>query len=95
MKLKTATRINTAFIVITVVLLFPVYILKLVLNALVWPLEKLLELDTYLCLKVGNMLLKKSDEVKTGQICNQRIIRTETARRANAMFENEKMNKNV
>ena len=46
-------------------------------------------------LKVGNMLLKKSDEVKTGQICNQRIIRTETARRANAMFENEKMNKNV
>lgn len=95
MKLKTAARINTAFIVITVVLLFPVYILKLVLNALVWPLEKLLELDTYLCLKVGNMLLKKSDEVKTGQICNQRIIRTETARRANAMFENEKMNKNV
>lgn len=95
MKLKTAARINTAFIVITVVLLFPVYILKLVLNALVWPLEKLLELDTYLCLKVGNMLLKKSDEVKTGQICNQRIIRTETARRSNAMFENEKMNKNV
>ena len=41
------------------------------------------------------MLLKKSDEVKTGQICNQAIIRTETARRANAMFENEKMNKNV
>ena len=71
MKLKTAARINTSFIVITVVLLFPVYILKLVLNALVWPLEKLLELDTYLCLKVGNMLLKKSDEVKTGQICNQ------------------------
>ena len=35
MKLKTAARINTAFIVITVVLLFPVYILKLVLNALI------------------------------------------------------------
>lgn len=95
MKLKTAARINTVFIVITVVLLFPVYILKLVLNALVWPLEKLLELDAYLCLKVGNMLLKKSDEVKTGQICNQAIIRTETARRANVMFENEKTNKNV
>lgn len=65
-------------------------ILKCVFTVLIWPFEKLLELDIKLCWKVGNVLLKKSDEVKDGQICNQTIIRTETARRANIMWESEK-----
>lgn len=99
MKLKTAASLETAFRVMTFILLFPFWIirciLKLVFTVLIWPFEKLLELDIDLCWNIGNVLLKKSDEVKDGQICNQTIIRTETARRANIMWENEKKNKNL
>lgn len=99
MKLKTAARLETALRVMTFILLFPFWIahliLKWVFTVLVWPFEKLLELDVDLCWNVGNALLKKSDEVKSGQICNQTIIRTETARRANILWESEKKNKNL
>ena len=94
MKLKTAARLEMAFRVMTFILLFPFWIvhsiLKWAFTVLIWPFEKLLEEDINLCWKVGNRLLKKSDEVKNGQICNQTIIRTETARRANIMWESEK-----
>lgn len=94
MKLKTAARLEMAFRVMTFILLFPFWIvrciLKWVFTVLIWPFEKLLEEDINLCWKVGNVLLKKSDEVKNGQICNQTIIRTETARRTNIMWESEK-----
>lgn len=85
MKLKTAARLETAFRIMTFILLFPFWavrcILKWIFTILIWPFEKLLEEDINLCWKVGNVLLKKSDEVKNGQICNQTIIRSETARR--------------
>lgn len=94
MKLNAAARLETTFRVMTFILLFPFWtvhcILKLVFTVLIWPFEKLLELDIDLCWNVGNALLKKSDEVKSGQICNQTIIRTETARRANIIWKSEK-----
>ena len=94
MKLKTAAKLEMAFRIMSFILFFPFWfvrcILKWIFTALIWPFEKLLDLDIKLCWKVGNALLKKSDEVKNGQICNQTIIRSETARRANIMWENEK-----
>ena len=94
MKLKTAARLEMAFRVMSFILFFPFLavrcILKWIFTILIWPFEKLLEEDLNLCWKVGNVLLKKSDEVKNGQICNQTIIRSETARRANIMWESEK-----
>lgn len=99
MKLKTAARLETAFRIMTFILFFPFWavqrILKWIFIVLIWPFEKLLELDIDLCWNVGNALLKKSDEVKSGQICNQTIIRTETARRANIIWKSEKKNKNL
>lgn len=99
MKLKTAARLEMAFRVMTFILLFPFWavrcILKWVFTVLIWPFEKLLEEDINLCWKVGNILLKKSDEVESGQICNQTIIRTETARRANIIWESEKNGKHL
>lgn len=84
MKLKTAARLETVFRVMTFILLFPFWavrcILKWIFTVLIWPFEKLLEEDINLSWKVGNILLKKSDEVKNGQIRNQIIIRSETAR---------------
>lgn len=56
-------------------------------TVLIWPFEKLLELDIKLCWKVGNILLRKSDEVKNGQIHNQIIIRKETALRENSVYK--------
>lgn len=94
MKLKTAARLETAFRVMTFILFFPFWavrcILKWVFTVLIWPFEKLLEEDINLCWKVGNILLKKSDEVKNGQICNQTIIRSETARRVIKWWNVEK-----
>lgn len=99
MKLNTAARLETVLRVMTFILLFPFWIVHLILKwvfiVLMWPFEKLLELDIDLCWNVGNALLKKSDEVKSGQICNQTIIRTETARRANIIWKSEKKNKNL
>ena len=99
MKLKTAAKLEMAFRVMTFILLFSFWtvrcILKWVFTVLIWPFEKLLELDIDLCWKVGNILLKKSDEVKSGQICNQTIIRTETARKANIIWESEKKSKHL
>ena len=99
MKLKTAARLEMAFRVMTFILLFPFWavrcILKWIFTVLIWPFEKLLELDIDLCWKVGNILLKKSDEVKSGQICNQTIIRTETARKANIIWESKKKSKHL
>ena len=99
MKLKTAARLEMAFRVMTFILLFPFWavrcILKWIFTVLIWPFEKLLELDINLCWKVGNLLLKKSDEVKNRQICNQTTIRSENAIRANIMWESEKKDKHL
>lgn len=59
-------------------------------TVLIWPFEKLLDLDIKLCWKVGNVLLKKSDEVKNGQIRNQTIIRKETAMREYSVYKDVK-----
>lgn len=97
MKLKTAARLEIAFRIMTFILCFPFWavrcILKWVFTALIWPFEKLLELDIKLCWKVGNILLRKSDEVKNGQIRNQTIINSETAWREYSVWEIEKKSK--
>lgn len=93
MKLKTAARIETSVRVVMFILNLPFEIIRQILKwtftLLIWPFEKLLDWNIYICWKIGNRLFKKSDEVISGQIKNQNIIKSETARRANILWENE------
>lgn len=73
MKLKTLSKIEMAFDILNaMVILLPVIlgvILKYACDALEWLVDKL-----DFRLKVGNKLLKMSDEVKNGTIKNKEFI---------------------
>lgn len=89
MKLKTAAKIETGFRVMIFILLFPFEIIRQLLKFLIWPFEQLFDWCICVCHGVGNKLLKNSEEVISGQICNQSMIKTETARRMNILWQNE------
>lgn len=94
MKLKTASRLETAFRIITTIICLPFFIIHGILEILEWPFDKILEYDAYFCDWVGLKLQQNSDEVKNGEIQNQYMIRSYTARYMNLLWENEKKKRN-
>jgi hypothetical protein len=82
MKLNTARKIETAFDVVTIIILLP---FALVIQVLEW-LIKLFTLPidgrNWLSQKFGNKLMHMSDAVKDGTIKNPYCLRNYTARMA-------------
>ena len=82
MTLNTARKIETAFDVVTIIILLP---FALVIQVLEW-LIKLLTLPidgrNWLSQKFGNKLMHMSDAVKDGTIKNPYYLRNYTARMA-------------
>lgn len=97
MKLKTASKIEICIRAVIFILLIPFeavkQIVKYTSTALIWPIDKLLDWLVHICWKIGNKLLRNSEEVKSGQICNDAWIRTETARRGYIIWKYENENK--
>ena len=82
MTLNTARKIETAFDVVTIIILLP---FALVIHILEW-LIKLLTLPIdgfkWLSQKLGNKLMNMSEAVKDGTIKNQYCLKNYTARMA-------------
>ena len=90
MKLKTASRLETAIRIITTIICLPFFIIHGILEILEWPFDKISEYDVYFCDWIGLKLQQNSDEVKNGEIQNQHMIRCYTARMMHKMWEKEK-----
>ena len=93
MKLKTAAKIETCIRTAIFTLFVPFEAVKQIVKytsmALIWPIDKLLDWLIHTCWKIGNKLLRNSEEVKSGQICNEAWIRTETSRRGHIIWKNK------
>lgn len=94
MKLKTASRLETAFRIITTIICLPFFIIHWILEILDLPFDKILEEDEYFCDWIGLKLQQNSDEVKNGEIQNQYMIRNYTARYMYSFYKNEFIKKN-
>lgn len=97
MTLKTASRIETAIRAVVGIIFLPFNIIRLILLAIAWPFEKIIENNIYsvygFCDWIGIKLQQNSDEVKNGEIQNPYMIRSYTARFMHKMWEEEKQNK--
>ena len=94
MKLKKLAKIERFIDIMTGVLILPFGLLALIGKTLIWsPIEWLYDKKVSLMWKLGNYMLKQSDEVKNGTFKNKDMIKTFTCQRANAVWEAEQ-NKN-
>lgn len=80
MTLKTASRIETAFVAVTVILALPFAITLQILEWMEKPFVWVLDIRAWLSFKVGNRLLRMLDLVKSGDIANTDVLRKWTAR---------------
>jgi len=80
MKLQTLSRVEFAFNVFIAIVMLPFCIINIVLWVVRYPFDRIVDLLALLRQRVGNILLKKSDEVKDGTICNPMCLRQYTAR---------------
>ena len=94
MKLKTASRLETAIRIITTIICLPFFIIHGILEILEWPFDKILEYDAYFCDWAGLKLQQNSDETKNGEIQNKYMIKSYTARYMNLLWEKEKKKSN-
>ena len=94
MKLKTASRLETAIRIITTIICLPFFIIHGILEIFEWPFDKILEYDAYFCDWVGLKLQQSSDETKNGEIQNKYMIKSYTARYMYMLYKNEFINKN-
>lgn len=94
MKLKTANKIQKALWLTIWLLMLPFSIVGIVIDRLAklfkWVLE---ELDL-LRFRIGNKLLRMSDEVKDGTIKNEYVIRNFTASGAYIRLKTEQQQSN-
>lgn len=93
MTLKTASRIETAIRAVVGIIFLPFNIIHLILLAIAWSFEKIIENVYCFCDWIGIKLQQNSDEVKNGEIQNPYMIRSYTARFMHKMWEEEKQNK--
>ena len=80
MTLKTASRIETVIRVVASIIFMPFNIIRTILLVLVWPFEKIIDYGLCFCDWLGLNLQQNSDEVKNGEIQNQYMIKSYTAR---------------
>lgn len=82
MKLKTASKIQKALWLTIWFLMLPFSIVGILIDSLTKPFKWVLEELDFLRFRIGNRLLRMSDEVKDGTIQNEYFIRNLTATEA-------------
>ena len=93
MKLKTASKIQKALWLTIWFLMLPFSIVGILINSLVKPFKWVLEELDSLRFRIGNRLLRMSDEVKDGTIQNEYFIRNLTATDAYISLKKEQQSK--
>lgn len=90
MELKKLAKIERLIDIMTGVLILPFGLLSMVVKTLiVSPIEWIYDKKMSFMWKLGNGMLKMSDEVKNGTFKNKDMIKTFTCQRANAVWEAE------
>lgn len=91
MKLKTLSRINTAVVFMIGIVMLPFAIVHTVLHYIGKPFEYIYS-DVLVAFRqrIGNKLLKFSDEVKNGDISNSYYLKYGTARYCYKVMNEEK-----
>lgn len=79
MRLKNLAKIQFVISRILFLIALPFMLISLILKCIDYPLVQVYEYLTNLSLKIGNKLLRMSDEVKDGTIKNDYCIRNYTA----------------
>lgn len=81
MKLKTLSRINTAVVFMIGIVMLPFAIVHTILHYIGKPFEYIYsDFLVHFRQRIGNKLLKMSDEVKTGEIHEHYYLKYGTAR---------------
>lgn len=90
MKVKKLAKIERFIDIMTGVLILPFGLLALIGKTLIWsPIEWLYDKKVSLMWKLGNYMLKQSDEVKNGTFKNKDMIKRFNCQEANAVWEHE------
>lgn len=79
MKLKNLVKIEWVIRIILFLIALPFILIGLILECISYPFDKVNDYLLELNEKIGNKLLRMSDEVKDGTIKNDYCIRTYTA----------------
>ena len=85
MKLKTASKIQKALWMTIWFLMLPISFVGILIDSLTKPFKWVLDELDFLRFRIGNRLLRMSDEVKDGTIQNDYFIRNLTATEAARM----------
>lgn len=93
MKLKTASKIQKALWWTIWFLMLPLSIVGILIDSLTKPFKWVLEELDFLRFRIGNKLLRMSDEVKDGTIQNEYFIRRRTATEAYILLKMEQQSK--
>ena len=93
MKLKTASKIQKVLWLTIWFLMLPFSIVGILIDSLVKPFKWVLEELDSLRFRIGNRLLRMSDEVKDGTIQNEYFIRNFTASEAYIHLKKEQQSK--
>lgn len=93
MKLKTASKIQKALWLAIWFLMLPLSIVGILIDSLTKPFKWVLEELDFLRFRIGNKLLRMSDEVKDGTIKNEHFIRNFTALEAYIRLKIEQQQK--
>lgn len=90
MKLKKLAKIERFIDIMTGVLILPFGLLSMVVKTLIWsPIEWIYDKKVSLMWKLGNYMLKQSDEVKNSTFKNKDMIKRFNCQEANAVWEHE------
>ena len=93
MKLKAASKIQKALWLTIWFLMLPFSIVGILIETMTKPFKWMLEELDSLRFRIGNRLLRMSDEVKDGTIKNECFIRTFTASKAYIRLKEEQQSK--
>lgn len=91
MKLKTASKIQEPLWMTISLLMLPFVIVDNLIDNLAKPIKWAVEELDFLRFRIGNKLLRMSDEVKDGTIQNENLIRRITASEAYIRLKNEQL----
>lgn len=94
MNLKTANKIQKALWLTIWLLMLPFSIVGIIIDSLTKPFKWVLEELDYLRFRIGNKLLRMTDEVKDGTIKNEDLIRRITASEAYILLKTEQQKSN-
>ena len=90
MTLKTAARIETAFIWLLSIIILPFILVAELTRLLLLLFRWIIDQKDFVCMKVGNKLLNESDATKDGTIKNPYCLRNYTARTAYTQLKEAK-----